>query len=180
MEIVRLADKRRYPRVDEDKLLVYYRKITRKKTAHIDLKYHPTRVVLNQDVSGLYKELEKKDPVTVRLIRMLDEKLNSLVDILQDIATPSMRLAERTHVNFSAGGLRFRATESFMVGDTLEICFIVLPALFSIKCICEVVRVVKGGDDIEPYYDIAVRYQQLHREDKEKVIKYIENIGGGR
>jgi len=120
-------------------------------------------------------EAEGLEPAVARAFQAVDRKLNLLLRLL---AENRLRTAETElfrEVNLSGGGLRLTIPERLEAGDKVELQ-ITLP-FFPPSTLLAVARVVRvtptPADAAEPGYETAFEFDEIHEEDREKIIQYV-------
>ncbi len=119
----------------------------------------------------LFEQIEPGTKDEARLYELLfdmNQKVNLLVEHMAK--KEGFRIPAAKQINISGGGMSFVASDSFSEGDRLLIKLFLptYPRLLKLKC--EVVRVVKEGED---RYRIGLKYMSIDERTRESLIRYI-------
>ncbi len=172
-------DRRRYVRV-EDKLYLKYRVIEKDEYERVKDEFfrgifpcessfsHP---LLSKVTDKDIKEVERENPTLGKVLRILDIKLNLILNLLDPFKKIDFRKDEPKKVVISGSGISFWVDRShkIKVGDYVELHIGIIPFLCVITCWAKVVRVEDG--DFQKF--IALDYDMMLEEDREKIIEYV-------
>ncbi len=109
------------------------------------------------------------DPRLWRMLVNIHTMLGMILERL-DMETEGFLKAEKTQVNMSATGMRFRSKDRFEVGDTLEIKML-LPARppFGVILYGGVIRADDAGNGET---EIALRFDEMSEELRNEIVQY--------
>ncbi|GKS59168.1 pilus assembly protein PilZ [Nitrospira sp.] len=109
----------------------------------------------------------------------MDWALGVILGALTSLAPRGLAVPRMTDVNISATGMNFPSSQTFEVGDILDVKLI-LPPFLPIHTMAEVVRV----SDIEEHpagrYLLAVSFSDLRADDQDHLIRHILNLQAER
>lgn len=113
------------------------------------------------------------DPALAAVLKLLDDKLNAVLDMLG----PKAMLAGKPNLkelNISAGGLSFVSTEPYEVGEVFELVVGLPPTPFTMMTVHgEVVRVSQKMLEGIKSYEVGVKFLHLDEGDRQGLVKYL-------
>jgi hypothetical protein len=109
------------------------------------------------------------DPVLAEWLKMLNAKLDALVNIMsiRDEKTP--RISQKK-VNISGGGLSFDSSEKYRIGDMLEIKMILPVTLSSTLYVYGEVVDVRARED---FFQTAVKFITIDDDIREQIVQFV-------
>ncbi len=111
--------------------------------------------------------IERKHPQIASYLKFLEKQIE-YVSTHINISDVANEIGKKQQVNLSAGGIRFEFDEEIGLKDHLEVSMVLLPDEVRILALAEVVRVESC-----PKKMVSAKFVQLHKEDKEALIKHI-------
>jgi len=120
---------------------------------------------------GALDRLADRDEDMATVLRMLDRKLNFLIQKSAASGSPLERL-HMHEVNISGSGLAFLNPEPLASGTMLEFYLILLPDYIFVYTVGEVVNAERVGDGEAPEYRIAASFSLIQEEDRERLIQH--------
>jgi hypothetical protein len=129
--------------------------------------------VLTQDSRTLFSRLERKDPEIAEYLRIIDTKINLIVQAISDQEQPFLEHDTRDVV-LSATGLAFNNETEIKSGQLLELKMLLTSCMAVIVAFGRVVqcRDVSQESPEQPFA-ICVEYVNLQDDDRELVIKHV-------
>ncbi len=120
---------------------------------------------------GAFDRLGERDEDMAAVLRMLDRKLNFILQKTAGKGSPLERMAIK-EVNLSGSGLAFFTHEAIAAGTVLEFYIILLPDYNFVYALGEVVKseAVSGHDG--GAFRIAASFVLIHEEDSERLIQH--------
>ncbi|MBI5326773.1 MAG: PilZ domain-containing protein [Deltaproteobacteria bacterium] len=174
MEVEYLKNRRIHQRINDANVIVYYKTINSDSELNSNEKANIKKSIFDDKVSRLNAILRSRGAGYEPIINTINAKVNKLTSLINSFANPEMKIAELSAVNLSVSGIRFRTRSVFREGDRVELLMIFMPRVDLVDCRCEVVRVIDGRDDHGDYYDIAVKYIILDKDDEHKIVNYVK------
>ncbi|MBP7528462.1 MAG: PilZ domain-containing protein [Syntrophorhabdaceae bacterium] len=106
-------------------------------------------------------------------MRMINKKLDTIIEILRKSAASENYTTITTEVNISGAGVQFRCDALLTEGDFVELKLIV--PLFpypKITCLCQAVRVENDHREAGPQR-VALKFMVINEKDRDILINYI-------
>ncbi|ORU91580.1 MAG: pilus assembly protein PilZ [Cycloclasticus sp. symbiont of Bathymodiolus heckerae] len=121
------------------------------------------------DVSRIHlRHVEKESPEVARYFSFIEAKINLLAHHMM-MASDALFVKSTQPVNISGSGVSFTTDELLDVGARLEIKFILMPSLATIKTFSEIVSCKPEGEK----FRVAVEYSQLTDGDRDLLIRHV-------
>lgn len=174
-------EKRRYFRVSDTISLLYkvVNEIQVKQLSHVSHDVLSTcslsaaLEVLNQEAAALAPRLDRRDPEMFEYLKILDNKINLIVQSLaprQDDFSDQ----DKREVNLSAAGVAFTNDVPLPVDTLLELRMVLTSCLAVIVAYGRVAQCKDiSQDNTEHPYAICVEYVNMKEEDRELLIKHV-------
>ena len=182
-----MADKRQYVRI-EAYLPVIYRRLSEEEYEEAKRRCLERRLARDHAPPSILEEIDEEvlrspalldaeglDPAVARAFQAVDRKLNLLLRLLAEDRLNASDEGFFREVNLSGGGLRLTIPEQLRPGDKVELQ-ITLPFCppSTLLAVGRVVRVTPAAADAaEPGYETAFEFEEIHEEDREKIIQYV-------
>ncbi|AEG00094.1 hypothetical protein [Methylomonas methanica] len=174
-------EKRRYFRVSDTISLLYtvVNEIQVKQLSHVSRDVLSTcslaaaLEVLNQEAAALAPRLDRRDPEMFEYLKILDNKINLIV---QSLAPRQDDFSEqdKREVNLSAAGVAFTNNVAIPVDTLLELRMVLTSCLAVIVAYGRVAQCKDiSQDNTEHPYAICVEYVNMKEEDRELLIKHV-------
>jgi hypothetical protein len=179
--MVKVEERRRFFRIDDEVNLVY-KKIDEK--AAIEPSYISDHILSNCSLSAaiemmsqesalLLSRLERNQPDVVDYLRLVDNKIDLLV---QAIMMQGSQVKEKNtrNANLSAAGLAFESEEALNPGEYLEIKMTLVSCMAVIVTYGKVIYCKQNpANDSQFPYVVGVDYINMKEQDRELLIKHV-------
>jgi len=121
---------------------------------------------------GALDRLADRDSDMATVLRMLDRKLNYLLQKTAGQAAPFSDMAIH-EVNLSGTGIAFFNASAIEPGTLLEFCLILLPDYTFVYCLGKVVESRPADDEShEGSYKVAASFVLIQEDDRERLIRH--------
>ena len=136
---------------------------------------------LAKPAQDLVSRTGQNDPQSalVPWVLKMDWALGVILGALASLAPRGLAVPRMTDVNISATGMNFPSSQSFVVGDVLDMKLI-LPPFLPLHTMAEVVRVSDVGEHPAGRYLLAVSFSDLRADDQDHLIRHILNLQAER
>lgn len=174
-------EKRRYFRVSDTINLLYkvVNEIQVKQLSHVSSDVLSTcslsaaLEVLDQEAAALAPRLDRRDPEMFEYLKILDNKINLIVQSLS-LRQEDFSEQDKREVNLSAAGVAFTNDVSIPVDTLLELRMVLTSCLAVIVAYGRVAQCKDiSQDNTEHPYAICVEYVNMKEEDRELLIKHV-------
>lgn len=174
-------EKRRYFRVSDTINLLYkvVNEIQVKQLSHVSSDVLSTcslsaaLEVLDQEAAALAPRLDRRDPEMFEYLKILDNKINLIVQSLSP-RQEDFSEQDKREVNLSAAGVAFTNDVSIPVDTLLELRMVLTSCLAVIVAYGRVAQCKDiSQDNTEHPYAICVEYVNMKEEDRELLIKHV-------
>ena len=175
------TEKRRYFRVN-DTINLLYREIDEDQiaaTSHVShdvlssCSLSAALDMLNQEAAALAPRLDRRDPEMFDYLKILDSKINLIVQSLNP-QQDSFSEQDKRDVSLSAAGVAFNNDKSIPVGTLLELRMVLSSCLAVIVVHGQVVHCKDiAPNDPQQRYEIGVDYVNIKEDDRELLIKHV-------
>jgi len=115
-----------------------------------------------------FRHVEKESPEVARYFSFIEAKINLLAHHLM-MGTDELFVKTTQPVNISGSGVSFTVADALNVGDCVEVKFVLMPSLASIKTFSKVV----SCDPDDKQFKVAVEYNQLSDDDRDLLIRHV-------
>jgi hypothetical protein len=181
INMTKTEDRRGFFRID-DEVNLFYKKIDKKL---VNEPHHVSDNILNscslstalntisQESALLLRRLDKNLPEVADYLRLIDTKINLLV---QAIMMQGFQFKENDtrNVNISATGLAFNCEEVLQENDYLEIKILLISCMAVIVTYGRVVYCKSNEPNSSQYpYFVGVNFINMKDDDREMLIKYV-------
>ncbi len=135
------------------------------------------RLQKNERIVSSFTEDEsgciKCDPHFIDFLFRIDDKLDRILELLLTDENDKEKIRKGRTLNISGAGMSIVYEEPLRIGDILNTNFLVskVPPVW-LDMYGEVVRVVPTLDGEETTCEIALKFVDLHKDDREKIIFY--------
>ncbi len=121
------------------------------------------------------KKISIKHPEVAHYLEFLEEEIQVLAKrvVAQDEELASV---PNTDVNICAEGFRIESIKPFKAGQFLEVSMLLFPSYTSLYTHVQVLRsdeITEGDEFLIGKYETVIRFEKIHDEDKEALIKHI-------
>jgi PilZ domain len=179
--MVKVEERRRFFRIDDEVNLVY-KKIDEKAAAepsyisdHIlnNCSLSAAIEMMSQESASLLNRLERNQPDVVDYLRLLDNKIDLLVQAI--MMQGSQVTGKNTrNANLSAAGLAFESEEALNPGEYLEIKMTLVSCMAVIVTYGKVIYCkLNPANDSQFPYVVGVDYINMKEQDRELLIKHV-------
>ncbi|MBL4743668.1 MAG: PilZ domain-containing protein [Cycloclasticus sp.] len=115
-----------------------------------------------------FRHVEKESPEMARYFSFIEAKINLLAHHMM-MDSDELFVKSKQPVNISASGVSFTTDEALYVGGSVEIKFILMPSLASIKTFSKTVSCKPEGAQ----FRVAVEFSQLNDADRDLLIRHV-------
>jgi hypothetical protein len=170
-------NRRKFFRID-DKVLLRFRKIDRDTIENLDVyqerfrestiltaKFHQQQI----SMAPLLTKIRDQDTSIASYFSMLNDQVSLLATRLLTVSIFESDEPLQS-VSISAKGMRFHSDEEYLVGDLLEMIYVLFPGGKYIPVLANVVA-ARRDDEIKKFA-ISVEYVCMHEDDEELVIRH--------
>jgi len=129
--------------------------------------------MLNQEAAALAPRLDRRDPEMFEYLKILDSKINLIV---QSLNPPHDEFSEhdKRDVSLSAAGVAFNNEKAIPVGTLLELRMLLTSCLAIIIVFGRVVHCKDiSENNLQQPYEIRVDYINIKEADRELLIKHV-------
>lgn len=174
-------EKRRYFRVSDTINLLYkvVNEIQVKQLSHVSSDVLSTcslsaaLEVLDQEAAALAPRLDRRDPEMFEYLKILDNKINLIVQSLSP-RQEDFSEQDKREVNLSAAGVAFTNDVALPVDTLLELRMVLTSCLAVIVAYGRVAQCKDiSQDNTEHPYAVCVEYVNMKEEDRELLIKHV-------
>jgi len=172
-------ESREYFRV-EVRLPIEFRVINHDEYMNIEntVKYSSARIVDKTNEMHFLKEIasnnEKEKGQIYSYIRMIDKKLDMILDLLYKSKDDGLYISRYINVNISGAGIRFTTDVNLKEEEIVELRVILpIPPYPKITSLCEVVRSQACEVNGIANWEIALTYTTINEDDRDILINYI-------
>ncbi|OPY03918.1 MAG: PilZ domain protein [Syntrophorhabdus sp. PtaB.Bin184] len=117
-------------------------------------------------------ELKETTDQLHEYMRMINRKLDLILEILGRSSTDDSYIAVKTDVNISGAGVQFACEAPLKEGDLVELKIIVPVFPYPrITCLCEVVRADRT--DNAGFFRYALKFMVINEKDQDVLVNYI-------
>lgn len=129
--------------------------------------------VLNEDARMLSPRLERRDPEMFEYLRIIDTKINLIVQALSRNSEEFSK-HEKHEVSLSGSGLAFRNQYELAIGTVVELRMMLTSCLAVIVTYGRIVgcRDISLESPDQPF-EISVEYINMKEEDREVLLKHV-------
>lgn len=129
--------------------------------------------MLNQEAAALAPRLDRRDPEMFDYLKILDSKINLIVQSLNP-QHDEFSEQDKREVSLSAAGVAFNNDQAIPVGTLLELRMLLTSCLAVIIVIGRVVHCNDiAPDSSQQPFEIGVDYVNIKEEDRELLIKHV-------
>ena len=174
-------EKRRYFRVNDNISLLYQviNEARIKKLSHVsydvlsNCSLSAALDVLNQEAAALAPRLDRRDPEMFEYLKILDNKINLIVQSLSP-RQDDFSEQDKREVSLSAAGVAFTNDVALPIDTLLELRMVLTSCLAVIVAYGRVAQCKDiSQDNAEHPYAICVEYVNMKEEDRELLIKHV-------
>ncbi len=177
MIIEQHIERRQYYRID-DEVILTYRVVEAFHLENIKLPrlFHLTEQFseISQQMKFTLSRIDAVNEDIGHYLRLLDKKLDTLAEMVLLDEVDENDEMPRYHVNLSAGGMAFPASEALHIGALLELNIILLPEMSGMMLQAKIMRISHFDDPKYPYR-IAVAFQNVNPQYTDIIIKHVLN-----
>jgi hypothetical protein len=172
------AERREFFRI-KDRIEIEFRGIDQIEFLRLEhlIKYNPTQVVLNPQLSEAKrkksKDVSDRDALT-SLIGTLDRKLSMIIDLLTKTGRDDLYTKRYVEVDISGSGLSFVSDVPMAENGHAELRLLIPVFPYpKIPVLCRVVRAQKRDSDSPADWEIACKFLTINDADRDLLIQYI-------
>lgn len=160
-----------------DRIPLEFRPISRDEFGRLEdvIRYNSTQVVDRlHEIYFLEGQGELKEPTDQihEYMRMVNRKLDLILEILGRSSIDDSYIAVKTDVNISGAGVQFACETPLKEGDLVELRIIIPVFPYPrLTCLCEVVR-ADQRDDAAPRR-CALRFMVINEKDRDVLVNYV-------
>lgn len=174
-------EKRRYFRVSDTISLLYkvVNEIQIKQLSHVSddvlssCGLAAALEVLNQEAAALAPRLDRRDPEMFEYLKILDNKINLIVQSLSP-RQDDFSEQDKREVSLSAAGVAFTNDVAVPVDTLLELRMVLTSCLAVVVAYGRVAQCKDiSQDNVDHPYAICVEYINMKEEDRELLIKHV-------
>jgi c-di-GMP-binding flagellar brake protein YcgR len=172
-------ESRGYFRV-EVRLPIEFRRISRDEYLKLEntVKYGSTQIIDKVNEMHFLKEIvsnnEKDKGQIYTYIRMIDKKLDMILDLLYKSKDDALYLSRYINVNISGAGIRFTTDAKLHEGEQVELKVILpTPPYPKITSLCDVVRSSVCEINGITNWETALTFTTINEDDRDLLINFI-------